>query len=221
MRKFFLPILIFLIITSCGKKKTVIAYGTESWPEEGIEFLTELYVDHDSAFISWTNKKTGRVLYLGKAASMQDLKDSTFTRNYFYDSGKLHTIEPFRNKKMDGEVLSFYKSGKKKSRVTFSDGIKGNYETWYESGKLMIKGELLPDSTFSHKEYYENGVLQKEMITDKTGKGSFSSYSGNGKIYESGALLNFERSGIWKIFDSLGNPRRDTLFGIEKIEKRK
>jgi antitoxin component YwqK of YwqJK toxin-antitoxin module len=214
MKKILLPILLLLLF-SCGKKRQVIEQGNSS-PENYDNFSNELYIENDSAFHVYTNLKNGKLVEMDNAASLEELKDSTYCRIYYYhESGNLHSIDYFRKKKREGESTSFYESGKKKSRASFVNGIKGNYEAWYESGNVMVKGELLPDSTFRHREYFENGNPKKEMLADKNGKGSCTYYYSNGKVHETGALLNFDPTGIWKIFDTLGNLKQDTLFGIK------
>ena len=213
MIKFLLPLLL-LMIFSCGKKRKVIDQGNGSNPNYS-EFIPELYTENDSAFNTYRNIKTRKLVLMEKAASLQELKDSTFCRiRYYSTSGKLFSIDTVRNKKRIGNSVSFYESGKKKSNALFSDGLQENYEVWYESGKVMIKGELLPDSTFRHREYFETGIPKKEMLTDKNGKGSCTYYHTNGAIRETGPILNFDASGIWKIYDEQGNLKQDTIFGI-------
>lgn len=217
MRKFLLPLFILLTIFSCGKKRKVIYDEKDGGPYS--DFAPALYIENDSAFHTYRYLRTGKIVQMDKAASLQELEDSTYCRIYYYhESGNLFSIDYFRDKKHVGESLSFYESGNKKYRAFFSNGIQGNYDTWYESGNLMIRGELLPDSIFRHREYYENGSPKKEMISDQNGKGSCTYYYQNGKIREIGALMDFEPSGIWKIYDSLGNSQQDTLFGIKEVE---
>lgn len=218
MRKFLLPIIVLLLFFSCGKKKEIIASGRIE--EGGSDYSTwEEFIDKDSAFVVYRDGSSGIIYMRKKAKSLAELRDSTYSSEFYYTpSGKLLSIDYFRDKKHIGESLSFYESGKKKSSAFFLNGVRGNYETWYENGNLMVKGELLPDGTFRHREYYENGSPKKEMISDKNGKGSCTYYFMNGKIRENGALMDFEPSGIWKIYDSLGNPRQDTLFGLKMIE---
>jgi antitoxin component YwqK of YwqJK toxin-antitoxin module len=214
MRKFFLPIIFLLTIISCGKKREVIYDERDGGPHS--DFAPALYIENDSAFHTRRYLKNGKIVEMQKAASLQELEDSTYCRIYYYhESGNVYSIDYFQKKKHVGESLSFYESGKKKSRATFSDGIRGNYEIWYESGKLMIEGELLPDSTFRHREYFESGLPKKEMATDKTGKGQCTYYYTNGKTKETGPMVDFNPCGIWKIYDTLGNLKHDTVFGLK------
>ncbi len=213
MRKFLLPLLILLTLFSCGKKRKVIYDEKDGGPYSN--FAPALYIENDSAFHTYRYLKNGKIVQMDKAASLQELNDSTYCRIYYYhESGNLYSIDYFRNKKHVGESRSFYESGKKKSSSFFSDGLQENYEVWYESGKLMIKGELLPDSTFRHREYFDTGIPKKEMVTDKNGKGSCTYYHPNGAIRETGPILDFNASGIWKIYDEQGNLKQDTIFGI-------
>lgn len=216
MRKFFFPLVILLSIVSCGRKREVIKSGTESWPQDGLEFITELYIEHDSAFNAWTDKKTGRLAYIQKAASLEELNDSTYSlTKYFISSGKIRAQKQYILKKPAGSWKTFYASGEIESESVYENGLLKSYESRYENGTMKIKGELLPDSTFRHREYFENGVPLKEMVTDKTGKGSCTSYYRSGKIRETGPVADFNPFGIWKIYDTLGNVKQNTLFGIK------
>ncbi len=213
MKKFLLPLFILLTIFSCGKKRKVIYDENDGGPYS--HFAPALYIENDSAFHTYRYITSGKIVEMEKAASLQELADSTFCRfRYYYYSGNLLSIDTVRNKKRTGIAVTFYESGKKKSSTLFSDGLQESYEVWYESGELQIKGELLPDSTFRHREYYETGISKKEMISDKNGKGSCTYYHPNGAIRETGPIVDFNASGIWKIYDEEGNLKQDTIFGI-------
>jgi antitoxin component YwqK of YwqJK toxin-antitoxin module len=236
MKKSFLPIIIFLTIISCGTKRVVTGEGVSVIYSDSIYWQT--YTENDSAFRRFYFNPKGPVFIEG-ASSEPDLKDSTFVLNAFLPNGRLIERRFYLHGREDGEWLTYnadgskdtrrvFKNGKhvstetwypgtgrKKSRTVYSDGFESGYETWYESGKKEITGELLPDSAFRHREYFENGLPKKEMTADKTGKGQSTYYYANGKIHETGPIANFNRSGVWKIYDTLGNVKQDTLFGIK------
>lgn len=66
------------------------------------------------------------------------LRRSEAKREYFYEDGRLKTVEPYREGRLDGEVQLFWPNGKLKRRVHFSKGIRqGNDEMWDEEGTLI------------------------------------------------------------------------------------
>lgn len=217
MRKSLLPIIILLTVTiiSCGKKKKkVIASGVIE--ENGYVYATwEEFINNDSAFVVFTDAASGKINKIHKAENEPALRDSTYTAEYFFPSGKLMMIQKYKQKKRDGSWPSFFENGKMAGETVFKNGIVQHYTLWFENGKVQTKGELLPDSTFRHREYFENGSPKKEMAADKNGKGQATYYYANGKIHETGPIVNFNRTGIWKIYDTLGNVKQDTLFGIK------
>lgn len=215
MRKYFLPILFLLTIISCGKKKQVLATGVIE--ENGYTYATwEKFIDHDSAFVVFTDAASGKINRIQKAENEVALSDSTYTMEFFFiPSGKLMTVQKYKQKKPDGKWPSFFENGKMAGETVFENGLMQHYTMWFENGNVQTKGELLADSTFRHREYFESGLPKKEMTADKTGKGHCTYFYLNGKTRETGPVMNFNPCGIWKIYDTLGNLKHDTVFGLK------
>jgi antitoxin component YwqK of YwqJK toxin-antitoxin module len=211
MKKGFLAFLLLLTIVSCGKKRAIISEGETTIGILCVHY--QEYWENDTFYKAFTDESQLVVLLI--ANSEAEFRDSTFTRKTFPITNELYSIEVFKNGKLEGDVLTFYGSGKKKSRTSYLHGFKSGYETWYESGKKQVTGELLPDSTFLHREYFENGLPKQEMTADETGKGHCTVFHPNGKKREEGPMVNFNPVGIWKIYDTLGNVKQDTIFGIK------
>ena len=215
MRKFLLPIIILLTIISCGKKKQVIASGAIE--ENGHVYATwEEFINNDSAFVVYTDAASGKINRIKKAENEAALRDSTYSVEYYFiPSGKLMTVQRYTRKKPDGKWLSFFENGKMAGETVFENGLMQHYTLWFENGKVQTKGELLPDSIFRHREYFESGLPKKEMTADKNGKGQCTYFYTNGKTRETGPVMNFNACGIWKIYDTLGNLKHDTVYGMQ------
>jgi antitoxin component YwqK of YwqJK toxin-antitoxin module len=215
MKKFLLLVFFLSALVSCGKKKEIITHGTESWPENNVEFITEVYLDHDSAFNTWTDKNSGRLFLIKKSASLQDLKDSTYTAVFYYDNGNILAIRSFNKKIPSGNWEKNYPDGKKKSLSKYKDGKLVEITAWWENGNVNIEMKSDKNGKMMHHEFFENGNLAQQLEIDSTGSGSCVNYYPNGKKKIEGSVYRKNPSGIWKMYDTLGNLRQDTLFGIK------
>lgn len=206
-------VLLLMTMASCGKKKQIISQNyTES--NGVIVDRYEEFIDHDSAFEAYTDAN-GRLKKIKRAKNITELHDSTCTVEIFFlPSGKLRSFKKYISQKPEGKWTTFYESGKIESETDYKNGLMLGYETHFESGKLKAKGELLPDSTFRHREYFENGVQSKEMATDHNGNGSCTYWYPNKRMRSTGPITNFEPSGIWKGWDTAGVAGPDELIGI-------
>jgi antitoxin component YwqK of YwqJK toxin-antitoxin module len=220
MRYSSLLLILLLAASACGKKKRIIRSGNTMEKGEIIQ-IDEVFIDHDSVFETVTHAPTKVVMEIKRAKNDSDLRCGTFTDETFFPSGKTESFNKFVGNKREGKSRIFFESGKIESETSYENGFMSGYKTWYEDGKIQITGELLSDSTFRHREYSESGLPLKEMITDKTGNGSCSVYHLNGKIRETGPLVDFNPSGVWKIYDTTGILTHDTLFMAEGPLKRK
>ncbi|HET6991038.1 MAG TPA: hypothetical protein VFJ43_06930 [Bacteroidia bacterium] len=220
MRNFFFLLLIPFLIISCGKKRKILAQGTESWPQDSVEFATQLYLDHDSAFYTWTDKSTGRLFLIEKSASLQDLKDSTYSAFYYHENGNLMKVKSY-DKKIPGNGMEYYPDKKKKSESRFQNGNLVEYTSWWETGKVNIETKYLEGGKIIHNEYFENGNSAQQLEVDSLWSGTCVNFYENGKKKGEGTIFHKNPSGIWKMYDSLGNPKQDTFFLAEGPLKRK
>lgn len=212
MRKIFLLLIILVTAISCGRKKRVVTAQGDTLLGV-LQAHYQYYSYNDSVFKIFSDKDG--LIEILSATSDSAFNDSTYSETKFMPGNKLYTTGNYKNKKRDGLFRYYFLSGKLRANVFYSNGIENTFEGFYESGKPRQKGELINDSTFRDQEYSQNGLLLEEMITDKTGKGSSTVYDENGKIKESGSVLDYNPSGIWKIYDTLGKPVRDTFFIAE------
>lgn len=69
------------------------------------------------------------------------------------------------NNVLNGECASFYENGNKFNRYYRKDGKQeGNYEGWYESGQIQIKGKFINDEKDGEWiEYNEDGTIQSKI----------------------------------------------------------
>jgi antitoxin component YwqK of YwqJK toxin-antitoxin module len=215
MRRYLLLIPILFALISCGKKKRkVIEYGTESWPQDSVEFITELYVDHDSAFNTWTDKKTGKLFYVEKSASLQDLKDSTYSGTFYFDDGSVLATKFLRKRARIGNWEKFYPGKKKRSLSKYKDGKLIELTDWWENGNVNVEIRYSENGKMIHEEFFENGNPAQKLEIDSVGTGTCINYYSNGKKRGEGNVFRKNPSGIWKMYDTLGNLKQDTLFGI-------
>ncbi|MDQ3112344.1 MAG: hypothetical protein M3R17_20885 [Bacteroidota bacterium] len=217
MKKFLLPVIILLLVISCGKKKQVIASGTIE--ENGYVYQTweEVIAADDSAFVIYKDGPTGKIRSIKKAKNDSELRDSTYTHEFsFVPSGKRMMIQKYIRKKRDGKWIQYYEDGKLAGETIFENGLMQGYTVWFENGKVLTTGGLLADSTFRHREYFSNNILSKEMFTDKNGNGHCTYWHPNGQVKSSGPITGFERSGIWKSRDTAGTEVENELLGIPR-----
>ncbi len=59
---------------------------------------------------------------------------------YYYDNGKIESIEPYENGVLNGVVTRYYKNGQIKARLHFVDGFRGGSKGemfWDEEGNKI------------------------------------------------------------------------------------
>jgi len=93
---------------------------------------------------------------------------------YYYPSGKLRETDEYKNGKLNGLTVVYYRNGKKKSETPEEDGKEnGYYRSYYPNGQLSVAGWL------------ENDLAQGEWLY----------YDELGKLTSKDHYLNGERSG--------------------------
>lgn len=68
------------------------------------------------------------------------VRDSTWT--WFYNGGKIKSVENYKSGKENGKKLQYYENGNKKYEATFVNDKKvGLFSEWYENGQLRYTCE--------------------------------------------------------------------------------
>lgn len=123
------------------------------------------------------------------------------------------TIDRYDDSKsvMDGEIISYYRSGKAERVTNYTEGVlDGEFVEYYEDGTKQkagkyAKGELDGE----YVEYYEDGVTKKkETYTKGVLDGEYAEYYMDGLVHTHEYYRNGHLNGIQTIFfsdDQLGN----------------
>lgn len=85
-------------------------------------------------------------------------------RKFFYPSGKLESVEHYRNGAYHGKYQKFYENGTMEVEQEFANGaLEGLSIAYYPSGGVKEKVTLHNnEESGPFSEYYENGVLKAE-----------------------------------------------------------
>lgn len=113
------------------------------------------------------------------------VRDSTWT--WFYNGGKIKSIENYKNGKEHGERIEYYENGIKKYEAKYIDDKKvGKLSEWYEDGKLRYTCEYANGKNNGKEIYYrQNGQIEKEgSFLNGEKKGRFVWYKDDGTISE-------------------------------------
>lgn len=64
---------------------------------------------------------------------------------YFYEDGRLKTVEPYRHRRLHGEVRLYWPNGQLKRSCHFANGIRSGWDRmWDIAGKLMEETHYAP-----------------------------------------------------------------------------
>ncbi|HEU4719634.1 MAG TPA: hypothetical protein VFU15_17440 [Bacteroidia bacterium] len=200
-----------LIAVSCGKRRKVIGGGTLYFPQTGKETWL-LYLENDSCYEAFYSGNT--LVRIISAKTKEEMEDSTYLERCYFPDGKLLLTKQFIHRVPEGEWTTYYDTGKQKSWKVIRHGVPLHYKDWFEDGRLSVEGIRDPNGNLDRKQYYYNGNMDQEFTTDSLGNGHCKAYHKNGKIETEGQLNYFSPFGLWKRWDSLGNPRTDTVYGI-------
>lgn len=97
-----------------------------------------------------------------------------------YKNGQIHSIENFKNGKLDGEFKEFFEDGNLSQIGNFKNGDLENIKVFYENGKLKFELKL------------------------KNRKGKYKGYYSNGQLEEEGEAFQGEETGVWNFYDEKG-----------------
>jgi len=147
-----------------------------------------------------------------KHKGIYDKGKLTIYKNY-YENGQLE--RSFKVKGSLKHILElYYKDGKLKSKVDYFKKEELIWQDFFPDGKMEFYEEYDKSFDFyiSLKFFYENGNPQNilELIEKKKRLYDSKEYYENGKIKEEGkiihniALNDYQKVGIWKIYDEIG-----------------
>ncbi|MEN2414126.1 energy transducer TonB [Flavobacterium mesophilum] len=153
-----------------------------------------IYIDSTEAESTPENFKYTRVV-----EDYFSAKKSYVFKEY-YKSSKIKCIGSTLDKdiiKRDGQFISYYEDGKKKSMSTYSNGKKTGKEfNWYENGNMKSEVEY-----FDNKDVKTNSKINHFWNPEK----EQTVTNGNGYIeesgeyfYEKGEIKNGEKNGVWE-----------------------
>jgi hypothetical protein len=92
--------------------------------------------------------------------------------HFYYEDGAPRADLPISDGKLNGEVLLYYPSGKKKRKVTFLNGIRaGKEEWWFPSGVLQCEWEYQNNHPVGEaKLYYFTASLKQKVVYNQDGE---------------------------------------------------
>ncbi len=104
----------------------------------------------------------------------------------YYNNTELVKQEmSFKNGKLDGTTISYYRNGSIKRKGEYIDGqYNGKWEQWAENGKKLYEVHYKNDSLFGDfMIWYSTGVLkQKGIYADNSRAGVWTEYDEAGMI---------------------------------------
>jgi len=168
---------------------------------------------------------------LNAEGTYNDKGEKIGTWNYYYDVGKVKSVENYetgevtvystdgnkseyfflKDDEIHGEVILYYSCGMIREKTTYDKGKRhGPTQTFYTSGKPYQKYAYKEGNFHGPVEsYYENGKIRNQ-INYEDGKlnGSYIEYYSNGRISTEGNYVKDNLSGQWKYYHSNGKMNR-------------
>jgi antitoxin component YwqK of YwqJK toxin-antitoxin module len=134
----------------------------------------------DSKVVTLSDQEIGNDIFYYKS----NIKPFNGTCNIMYKNSENIKIRvSFKEGKMHGKVMYYYKNGELKTKGAYKDGMcSGKWESWYENGEKYFNI------------YYSNDSLNGEYVE----------FYDNGSVKEEGNYNMNKRTGKWKFFDSNG-----------------
>lgn len=141
-----------------------------------------------------------KYVYVRIVKDYETQKDN-YTVQEYYKSGKLKSegISLERaSVRFDGEFISYYENGNKKTSSNFVKGIRnGSHYEWYENGNKKVEGKhtvkkskFIPE--YEIYQFWDKNNIQKVI----DGNGDYEGEDENS--YEKGKMKNGLKEGIWK-----------------------
>lgn len=138
-----------------------------------------------------------------------------------YREGYYASIDKFDDSKsvMEGEVISYYKSGKTQRVVNYANGApEGDFVEYFEDGAKHVEGKYAEGTLDGeYLEYYEDGALQRKMnFANGEPDGEYVEYYKDGLTFIHEYFRNGQIDGIQSLFfadDLLGNACMQIEYG--------
>lgn len=166
--------------------------------------------------------ESGRVLHRGYYEDGQ-LK---IYKNYYENGTVERSFKQLDFKRCNMQL--FYPDGKLKSEITYYDGNPQIWTDYYPNGQIEYYEENTKDMEclVARKSYAENGKPQEifELVDPKKKKYSKKEYDENGKLKAEGpmkynaSLIDYQRDGIWTIYDEKGNAAKEKWVKGEQVK---
>ena len=121
------------------------------------------------------------------------------------ETGKLRSLEEYKNGKPHGRYLYWWKNGRKAEEKNFHDGIShGLWESWYPNGQKQLEqsvenGKLHGPAT----RWYSNGQKKDESLYQNGRVISIVVWKPNGEKCSDTKLIN--GNGVWVRYKENGN----------------
>jgi len=178
------------------------------------------YNRQDSIYTEWF--ETGNI----KVEGEYDMNNPVGRWNYYYVDGRLKSVEEVKGEdnylwefylpdslhsqiitKGDGELVTYYTTGKVKEWYNYKDGLKnGDFEELSIYGYPTLKGEF--HNGYKHgtwEFFYYTGDKEKiSNYKDGVLEGDYEYYYDNGQLNVSGKYKNGEKNGEWTWYTNKG-----------------
>ncbi|PWT70734.1 MAG: hypothetical protein C5B59_20235 [Bacteroidetes bacterium] len=164
---------------------------------------------------------------------------------YYYHDGALKASENYKNGKLDGEAIKYYKNGLQSSHQFFvQDQNEGNYTSYYQNGapymsvnykngkaegekkEFYNNGSISRISHFAGSRlegpsilYYKNGSIKEKSNYQKDAlEGSYQSLNENGTVAAEGSFVKGKGEGEWKYYYESGKLKSKCVYKGDKRE---
>lgn len=118
-----------------------------------------------------------------------------------YSDGKIHSMENFKEGKLNGEVKEFYPKGNLSQIAKFKNGELQEIKVFYESGQVKFE-QRIKERKGKYRAYYENGQLEEEgEVFQGEEIGLWKYYNQEGKLISEGLYKDGKKVGEWKFYN--------------------
>ena len=135
----------------------------------------------------------------------------------YYDDGTISSNGKYLRDNQDGEWTYYYYDGEVATKGKYKNGEPvGLWSSYTTDGKLYEELEYINSTEFSTLNAWDSNGNQ--MVTD--GNGEYTSFYDDGKILETGMIIEGARTGTWKSYYSNGVLKSEGTYneGIYKLE---
>lgn len=164
-----------------GKETGIFKYFDDT--KAGTVIATRDFSKGDgSCYVIMYNQKSNKV---SEGLLNKNKENEGEWKYYHQDSPQLMSVETFKNGKLSGKSIVYYKNGKTASETHYKDGIKEGIFKRYSEDGIVLEEIPYKNNQFSGKVIYRdiNGKVISEGIYEKGLK------KGIWKFYENGKLV--------------------------------